>query len=354
VWRQVAALQAAEARAKEVRALNDQLIGALERLEHRFAAEGCAVGAGGSELSLKSRSARVMALVAERDLAQRSKDEREGIVSALRVRLRECEGELKTLKRLQKQEDDERQHECERVRRRMQAERDMEGQRHRAREAELERMRDRASEEVARLDQEHQSLVADMQLLAKEKLALETQVAALRRDAAVGGDELARARRALEEAREGSRQTSRELARRQSSEGGVRLMLVMLQREMAIALAEAQRELEHLKEAHIQAYFCHTQLLEQYTRLEGGHAALQRRLEERSAEAEGLRQRCSEVRAAAAAERERWAGERLEEERAQVQAAASALLLSKERDALQARLTAVETAAEVSLLRASP
>ena len=43
----------------------------------------------------RSVSAGVMALVAERDLAQRSKDEREGIVSALRVRLRECEGEVR-------------------------------------------------------------------------------------------------------------------------------------------------------------------------------------------------------------------------------------------------------------------
>ena len=57
------------------------------------------------------------------------------------------------------------------------------------------------------------------------------QVAALRRDAVAGGEELERARRALGVAKEDCRRTSREQARRQSVEAGVRLAQVSSNKE---------------------------------------------------------------------------------------------------------------------------
>ena len=276
--------------------------------------------------------------VAERDLAVRLQDQRESIVCSLRAKLKQRDDEIKTLKRLHAEEVADREKECERVRRRLQGEKDMEKDRHRHREAELERLRDRANEEIARLDKESRGLVDDMQAVATERNALQAQTLSLRDDVAKIQSDFEHAMRELAGAREEGRRVGQDLRRVQSACAGVGLKQLMLQREVQAGLAQSQQELAQLQESHVQAFFAHTQLCEAARGLEGRCRELQRCLDESDREAEHMRAKFAEEKAVAAAEREMGMAERMEAERVQAQGAAQAVLLAKERDQLQLQL----------------
>jgi len=96
--RQIAALVAADKRAKEVKELNDKLIASLQRMEERCESEGWGVGSVGaikdSSRAKPRSSGSVMALVADRDVAQQRGLDMQAALSKAKVELAQKDAEL--------------------------------------------------------------------------------------------------------------------------------------------------------------------------------------------------------------------------------------------------------------------
>jgi len=183
----VLALAAADARAKEVRALNDKLLCALELMEQRCNALGCGVGSAPTPTSrsarLGSSSVSVMALVAEKH-AERQVQEASGM-TLLRGELQKKDAALSRQARQHEEECTEREAEFVRLGHLARAQRERETHAHYLCDLERERERARAQKQSETLEVDNARLVRENERLQFARASLEKVVEVLQTATAV-------------------------------------------------------------------------------------------------------------------------------------------------------------------------